>query len=63
MTIRGLLFDADEVLQYPQPGRNADLARLLGIAPEAIDQFVADVHAAEDTALSGRLEFLGVLRS
>jgi putative hydrolase of the HAD superfamily len=61
MTIRTLLFDADEVLQYPNPDRNADLGRALGFMPEPIAEFVAQVHAAEDTTLTGLLDFLDVL--
>ena len=49
MTIRALLFDADEVLQYPDPNRNADLELVLGFMPEPVAEFVADVHSAEDT--------------
>ena len=61
MKIRALLFDADEVLQYPDPNRNADLVRILGFMPEPIAEFVAEVHAAEDTTLTGLLDFLDVL--
>lgn len=61
MTIRTVLFDADEVLQYPELGRNADLTRILGFAPEPVDEFVAQVHAAEDTTLTGALALLDVL--
>jgi len=59
--IRTVLFDADEVLQYPGLGRNADLTRILGFAPEPVDDFVAQVHAAEDTTLTGALALLDVL--
>ncbi len=61
MTIRAVLFDADEVLQYPDASRNAELVRILGFAPEPIADFVAEVHAAEDTTLTGLLDFLEVL--
>lgn len=61
MTIRALLFDADEVLQYPNPNRNTDLGRLLGFMPEPVAEFVAEVHAAEDTTLTGVLDLLDVL--
>jgi putative hydrolase of the HAD superfamily len=61
MKIRALLFDADEVLQYPNPERNADLWRVLGFTPEPVAEFVAEVHAAEDTTLTGLLDFLDVL--
>lgn len=61
MTIRALLFDADEVLQYPRPDRSAELERVLGFTPEPLAEFVAAVHAAEDTTLTGALDFLDVL--
>ena len=61
MSIRALLFDADEVLQYPAADRNADLPRILGFVPEPVDEFVAAVHAVEDTTLTGMLDFLEVL--
>ena len=57
MTIRAILFDADEVLQYPDPGRDADLASVLGFVPEPVARFVAEVHAAEDATLTGSLDF------
>jgi HAD superfamily hydrolase (TIGR01509 family) len=61
MTIRALLFDADEVLQYPNANRNDDLGRILGFVPEPVAEFIAEVHAAEDTTLTGVLDFLDVL--
>jgi putative hydrolase of the HAD superfamily len=61
MAIRALLLDADEVLQYPNPSRNAGLERILGFVPEPVAEFVAEVHAAEDTTLTGVLDLLDVL--
>ena len=61
VTIRGILFDADEVIQYPDPDRVAQLARVLGFVPEPIAEFIAQLHAVEDTTLTGALDFLQVL--
>jgi putative hydrolase of the HAD superfamily len=61
MKIRALLFDADEVFQYPDPNRNAELGRILGFVPEPLAEFVAEVHAAEDRTLTGALNLLDVL--
>jgi putative hydrolase of the HAD superfamily len=61
MTIRALLFDANEMIQYPNPNRNAKLGRILEFVPEPVEEFVAEVHAAEDKTLTGVLDFLDEL--
>ncbi|MES1177079.1 MAG: HAD family phosphatase [Myxococcales bacterium] len=61
MTIRALLFDADEVIQHPDSDRVAQLERVLGFVPEPIAEFIAQLHAVEDTTLTGALELMDVL--
>ena len=56
-----ILFDADEVLQYPDPERKARLQSLLGIPPQRVMAFLADLHDAEDTTLTGKRELLEAL--
>lgn len=61
MTIRALLFDADEVLQWPQPNREGALLDVLGFVPEPYADFVARLHAVENTTLTGERDFLEAL--
>jgi hypothetical protein len=44
--IRTILFDADEVLQYPEPNRAERLVHILGFVPEPVAEFISQVHAA-----------------
>jgi putative hydrolase of the HAD superfamily len=59
--IRAILFDADEVIQYPDSNRVARLSQVLGFVPEPIADFIAQLHVAENTTLTGALDFLEVL--
>ena len=61
MTILAILFDADEVIQYPDSDRIARLADALGFVPEPIAEFIGELHAVEDTTLTGALDFLELL--
>jgi len=60
MRIDTLLFDADGVLQRPLATRRDCWRRVLG--PEGdLDGFIAAVFEAEDLALTGRADFVGLL--
>ena len=55
-----LLFDADGVLQRPLATRRDAWRRMLG--PEGdLDRFIAAVFEAEDPALTGGVDFVGLL--
>ena len=58
--IEAVLFDADGVIQRPAQGRRRAWADLLGRTAD-VDRLVADVFAAEDTALDGRFSFIEAL--
>jgi putative hydrolase of the HAD superfamily len=60
-SIAAVLFDADGVFQYPEANRVAQVAAIFGSVPEPFERFMADLEAAEETTLTGALEFLEVL--
>jgi putative hydrolase of the HAD superfamily len=55
-TIRGVLLDADGVVQLPGPTWRTSLEALCG-DPNRIDEFVADVFGAEKHCLTGTADF------
>lgn len=62
MRIDTVLFDADGVLQRPLATRRDAWRRVLGPQGD-LDGFTAAVFEAEDLALAGRLDFVGLLAS
>jgi putative hydrolase of the HAD superfamily len=56
MRIEAILFDADGVIQKPPEARRARLNQLLGSAVN-VDEFLADIFAAEELALDGQSDF------
>jgi putative hydrolase of the HAD superfamily len=61
VSIRAILFDADGVIQHATDDLEARLKRVLGFAPESIDEFVRDVFAVEELALTGEQDFAEAL--
>jgi len=60
-TIRGVLLDADGVVQLPGSTWRASLGALCG-DPNRTDEFLADVFAAEKPCLTGTADFEHALR-
>jgi len=59
--IHCVLFDADEVLQYPAPERIERLERALGTLPQPVERFLKEVSEAEHTTMTGELDIEQVL--
>jgi putative hydrolase of the HAD superfamily len=55
-SIEAILFDADGVIQRPAEGRKSKWQEVLG-SSRGLDDFLADIFAAESLALEGRLNF------
>jgi putative hydrolase of the HAD superfamily len=60
MRIEAVLFDADGVIQRPPEGRRNKLAEVLG-STRNLDEFLADIFAAELSALEGQSNFTEAL--
>ena len=56
-----VLFDADEVLQYPAPERIERLERALGVLPQPVERFLKEVSEAEHSTMTGELDVEQVL--
>ena len=61
MDIEAVLFDADGVIQRPAPARQQKLRALLGPRENHLDDFMADLWAAEHPALTGQADFASAL--
>jgi putative hydrolase of the HAD superfamily len=61
VTIAAILFDADGVLQRQAVDWRDALGKVLGWTDSPLDDFLADIFAAERPALTGHLEFAAAL--